>query len=97
MMSGLVKRSVLQTAVNHSRQLVMFLTRAEIDDCQDIIDKSAGKVFTFTNTAHFPRMLVNDPQVSERMVLRCECSHRQVCGVCERIGDQEQAALTYRK
>jgi len=97
MMSGLVKRSVLQTAITHSKQLIMFLTRAEIADCEDIIDKSAGEIFTLTNTAHFPRMLVHDPKVEERMVMRCACNHRQVCGVCERIGDQEQAQLAFRE
>lgn len=97
MMSGLVKRSVLQTAVTHSKQLILFLTRAEIADCEDIIDKTAGEIFTLSNTAHFPRMLVHDPDVEERMVTRCACSHRQVCAVCERIGDQEQSQLAFRE
>jgi DNA sulfur modification protein DndD len=70
MMSGYVKRSVLKTAIRESSQLVLFLTRAEIADCEEILDAEAGQVITLTNPAHYPRMLVNDPQVRERKVLR---------------------------
>ena len=89
MMSGYVKRSVLITAVRESSQLVLFLTRAEIRDCEEIIDREAGRIITLTNPAHYPRMLVNDPQVDERTVLRCECSHRQECTLCQREEDVE--------
>ena len=84
MMSGYVKRSVLKTAIRESSQLVLFLTRSELADCEEILDAEAGQVITLTNPAHYPRMLVNDPQVKERMVLRCECSHRQECELCQR-------------
>ena len=84
MMSGYVKRSVLRTAIRESTQLVLFLTRSEITDCEDILDQQAGTVITLTNTAHFPTMLVNDPNVSERSVLRCACNHREECSLCMR-------------
>ena len=84
MMSGYVKRSVLKTAIRESSQIVLFLTRSEIADCEEILDAEAGRVITLTNPAHYPRMLVNDPQVKERKVLRCECNHRQECGLCQR-------------
>ena len=32
-------------------------------------------------------MLVNDPQVSERTILRCECNHRNECRQCQRRMD----------
>lgn len=89
MMSGFVKRSVLKTAIRESSQLVLFLTRAEISDCEEIIDREAGRVITLTNPAHFPRMLVNDPRTNERTVLRCECNHRQECRLCQRRQDIE--------
>lgn len=84
MMSGYVKQSVLATAVRESSQLVLFLTRAEIRDCEEILDREAGQVVTLTNPAHYPRMLVNDPNVKDRTVLRCECNHRQECHLCQR-------------
>ena len=87
MMSGYVKRSVLKTAIRESSQLVLFLTRSEITDCEEILDKHAGQVITLTNPAHHPRMLVNDPQVNERTILRCNCNHRQECRLCQRILD----------
>jgi len=84
MMSGYVKQSVLKTAIRESSQLILFLTRSEIADCEEILDEEAGRVITLTNSAHYPRMLVNDPQVKERMTLRCECNHRRECSLCKR-------------
>ena len=90
MMSGYVKRSVLKTAIRESSQLVLFLTRSEIVDCEDILDAEAGRVITLTNPAHYPRMLVNDPQVQERKLLQCLCNHRKECPVCQRRLDLER-------
>ncbi|MYB19208.1 MAG: AAA family ATPase [Holophagales bacterium] len=84
MTSGFVKRSILRTAVRESTQLILFLTHDEIAGCEDILDETAGVVFTLTNPAHYPRMLINDPGVEERKVLRCECDHRTSCALCER-------------
>lgn len=84
MMSGYVKRSVLRTAIRESSQLLLFLTRSEITDCEEILDAEAGRVITLTNPTHYPRMLVNDPRANERTVLRCECNHRQECKLCQR-------------
>ena len=85
MMSGFVKKSVLTTAIRESSQLILFLTRSEITDCEDILDAEAANVITLTNPAHYPVMLVNDPQVHESTILQCECDHRQECTTCQRI------------
>ena len=87
MMSGYVKRSVLRTAIQESSQLVLFLTRSELTDCEEILDQWAGTVITLTNTAHFPTMLVHEPPGSELSVLRCNCSHREECTICMRRSD----------
>lgn len=87
MTSGYVKRSILRTTVRESAQLILFLTHDEIAGCEEIIDQAAGVVFTLTNPAHFPKMLVNDPGVEERKVLRCECDHRNECPLCHRHPD----------
>jgi DNA sulfur modification protein DndD len=87
MTSGFVKRSILRTAVRESSQLVLFLTHDEIAGCEEIIDEAAGVVFTLTNPAHYPKMLVNNPGVPERKVLRCECDHRSECQLCQRRAD----------
>jgi len=87
MMSGFVKREVLRTAIKESSQLVLFLTRAEIRDCEDILDEYAGEVITLTNPAHYPKMLAHEPPSSEIQILRCECNHRSECNLCARRTD----------
>ena len=89
MTSGYVKRSILRTAVRESTQLVLFLTHDEVAGCEEIIDEKGGRVFTLTNPAHYPTMLVNDPSVPERQVLRCECDHRSECQLCQRRADAQ--------
>ena len=87
MTSDYVKRSILRTAVRESSQLVLFLTPDEISGCEEIIDEAAGAIFTLTNPAHYPRMLVNDPGIVERKILRCDCDHRSECQLCQRRAD----------
>lgn len=84
MMSGYVKTSVLQKAIKESSQLVLFLTRAEIAGCEDILDDSIGEIITLTNPTHYPLMLKNDPGVEEMRLLQCNCDHRSECEICER-------------
>ena len=87
MTSGFVKRSILRTVVRESTQLILFLTHDEIAGCEEIIDDAAAVVSTLTNPAHYPKMLVNDPSVEERKVLRCGCDHRSECLLCHRRVD----------
>jgi DNA sulfur modification protein DndD len=89
MTSGFVKRSLLKTAIRESAQLILFLTHDEIAGCEEIIDEAAGTVVTLTNPAHYPRMLLNDPGVTERKVLRCGCNHRTECAQCQRRTDSD--------
>ena len=85
MMSGYVKSSVLTTAIRESSQLVLFLTRSEIADCESILDRDAAKVITLTNPAHYPTMLANEPPTNELTILKCTCDHRQECNICQRV------------
>ena len=87
MMSGYVKRSVLRTAIRESYQPVLFLTRSEIADCEEILNTEAGRVITLTNPAHYPTILKNPPPTPVRAILRCECDHRTECSLCERHVD----------
>ena len=89
MTSGFVKQSILRAAARESAQLILFLTHDEIAGCEEIIDEAAGVVFTLTNPAHYPKMLVNDPGVVERKVLRCVCDHRGACQLCQRRSNTE--------
>ena len=89
MMDGFVKRSVLKTTIQESSQLLLFLTRSEIKDCEDIIADKAGRIITITNSAHYPNILVNDPHIKEPQALRCECKDLGECEICKRRTDIE--------
>lgn len=84
MMSGFVKQSVLENTIREGSQTILFLTHDEINGVESIIDKYAGKVFTLTNPAHHPQMLVNKPTVTDSRIIRCDCDHRHTCEICER-------------
>ena len=84
MMSGYVKQAVLQHASQHSDQLVLMLTHSEINECEDILDRRVGRIYTLTNPAHYPRILINDPGTEDSRLLVCDCDHRSHCSVCER-------------
>ena len=84
MMSGYVKQAVLQLASQHSGQLVLMLTHSEISECEEILDRRAGRVYTLTNPAHYPNILVHDPGTEDSRLLVCNCDHRNHCEVCER-------------
>ncbi len=84
MMSGYIKRAVLRASCRESSQLVLLLTRSEIAGCEDIIDAEAGRIFTLTNTGHYPRMLEFEPDSDISEVVRCDCDHRNACQICQR-------------
>lgn len=88
MTSGLVRQSILRTAAENATQLVLFLTPAEIRDVEDLLDGYAGAVWTMSNTAHYPTMLVNEPSAEDLRVVVCPCGHREFCSLCERSGDE---------
>ena len=84
MMSGFVKQSVLLQTIKEGSQAILFLTHDEIKGVEEILDKHAGKVYTLTNPAHYPKMLRNEPTVSDSRIIKCSCNHNQTCDICER-------------
>lgn len=84
MAAGFVKTAILQIASQQSSQLILFLTHDEIKGCEEILDKYAGQVYTFTNPADYPKILISDPGIHDIRVLLCECNHRNHCKICER-------------
>lgn len=84
MTSGYVKTAILQLAAQQSSQLILFLTHDEIKGCEDILDTYAGQVYTFTNPAHYPKILINEPLVNDARILVCKCSHKKDCELCKR-------------
>lgn len=62
----------------------MFLTGSEVLGVEDLLDQYAGRVYTFTNAAHYPTKLLNDPGTNRTETLVCGCNHRQSCDLCRR-------------
>ncbi len=84
MMGTEVRQAVVSYAATHSSQLIMFLTGSEIVGVEDLLDRYAGESFTFTNSAHYPTKLINDPGTGRMETLVCRCNHRQSCELCKR-------------
>ncbi len=100
MMSGLVKKRVIElitapslTVSDIEKQVVLFLTRDEIQGVEAVIDARAGSIVTFTNSAHFPVAVVNDPVVEVPQILTCGCSHRQYCRLCALQNDRQYGLI----
>ena len=96
MMSGRVKQRVIELITQPEsgtgaveKQVVLFLTRDEIRGIEGILDDRAGRIFTLTNSDHYPVDLVNRPDVDSAEIIRCECNHRQVCSICARRNDDQ--------
>jgi DNA sulfur modification protein DndD len=96
MMSPEIKSAVLDVSTRESSQLILFLTRSEINDIEEVIDKKAGKIITLTNSDHYPDKLVNKPSTKYNEVITCDCSHRQFCDKCNRISDEKNNKYKYR-
>ena len=84
MMSGHVKQSVLNKTIEEGSQIILFLTPSEIKGVENILDSKAGKIYTFTNPAHYPRMLINKPSIDDARIILCSCNHRNYCDICAR-------------
>jgi hypothetical protein len=99
MMSGGVKRRVLEimgapvTANQPDRQVILFLTRSEIAQVEDLLDARAGVVFTLTNTGSGDLTRRSSDELPR--IVRCECNHRQYCAACSRR-DDAQYSLAHR-
>lgn len=84
MTSGHIRTSILKTIIDKSTQLVLFLTRAEIQGCEEIIGRNAGIEVTLTNTTHYPKILVNNPNKESPQMVLCKCRHNEDCNICKR-------------
>ena len=78
-------------------QVILFMTRAEIRDIEDLIDKYAGVITTITNSDHYPNDLVYDPSYKFPTVIKCSCDHRSSCKFCERKTDKNMLVKTRGK
>jgi DNA sulfur modification protein DndD len=101
MVAGGVKSRMVETitcstrAGQPERQVVLLLTRSEIRDVEELLDRRAGKVCTMTCSKDYPEDLVRNWNVDHPLVRVCQCNHRQSCRICARRYDQ-QHGITFR-
>ena len=69
-------------------QVVLFMTRSEIRDIEQLIQNRAGVITTLTCSKDYPVDLANDWGIGYPVVRTCSCDHTQVCQLCERRNDQ---------
>ena len=94
MTAGGVKRRMVEAITNEpgeggpNYQVVLLLTRSEIRDIEDLLGERAGATQTLSCNKDYPVDLVHDWSIDRPIVRRCDCSHRQLCEVCQRHYDE---------
>ena len=68
-------------------QAILFMTRSEIRDIEELIAERAGLVTTLTCSKDYPVDLVNDWSDGLPVVRTCPCDHEEICEVCARRTD----------
>ena len=95
MTAGGVKRRMVEAItepVSGDRpdyQVILLLTRSEINDIEDLLDERAGVDLTLSCSKDYPADLVHNWGATEPCIRRCDCSHRQFCDICERQKDAD--------
>ena len=93
MTSGAVKQRMVDLLTKPTSrdglpyQAILFMTRSEIRDIDDLVGERAGQITTLTCSKDYPVDLVNDWSDGKPIVRTCECSHTEICTVCERRSD----------
>ena len=69
-------------------QVVLFLTRSEIRDVEELIEERAGTVVTLSCSHHYPVDLVHAWDTDYPLSRVCPCNHRESCRICARRYDE---------
>ncbi len=101
MTSGAVKHRMVELltapadSANFSYQVILFMTRSEIRDIEQLIADRSGAITTLTCSKDYPRDLSNDWGDRFPTVRACECNHTEYCQLCQRRHDANR--LTCRE
>jgi DNA sulfur modification protein DndD len=99
MTSGGVKQRLVDLITAPSDQdfqVVLLMTRSEINGVEQLLDERAGVVQTLSCSNQYPVDLVNDWGAEKPEVRVCSCGHRETCQLCARRDDQGHN-LIYRE
>ncbi len=95
MVAGGVKSRMVEAITRPAKssdpsfQVVLLLTRSEIRDVEDLLDKRAGMLQTLSCSKDFPADLINDWNVDSPVIRSCTCDHRSSCHICARVYDRQ--------
>jgi len=84
MTSGPMRRSITEAMIKQTKQLVLLLTRSEIQGVEDILEAGAAAQLTLTCSHDYPIELVNKPKLKGSYTEVCSCGVNKQCRVCER-------------
>ncbi len=94
MVSGGVKSRMLDAVTQPPTdglpafQVILFLTRSELRDVEDLIDERAGNVMTLSCSEHYPADLTHPWNTHYPVSRICLCDHRHSCRTCARHYDK---------
>ena len=89
MTSGPVKREIVRQLIRNSRQLILFLTRDEIKNVDDLISEQNGSQITITRVGS--GAVKNQSAGTSPTIRVCECGIKSTCATCELVPDFEEA------
>ncbi len=101
MTSGAVKKRMVDRLTQPTKnnciryQVILFMTRSEIRDIEDLITMRAGDITTLTCSKDYPIDLVYEWSPDKPIVETCNCDHTQICKKCERRFDVQR--FNFRK
>lgn len=99
MVSGGVKSRMLNAVTKPPTdglptfQVVLFLTRAELRDVEELIDERAGNVMTLSCSEHYPADLTHSWDTDYPVSRICSCDHRHSCHTCARRYDNRHGII----
>ena len=74
-------------------QVILFLTRSELRDVEELIDDRAGSIMTLSCSEHYPVDLRYSWGSGFPMSRMCLCDHRHSCRICARRYDDRHGVL----
>ncbi len=74
-------------------QVILFLTRAELRDVEDLVDERAGNVMTLSCSEQYPADLTHSWATDYPVSRLCSCDHRHSCPTCARRYDERHGVI----
>ena len=71
-------------------QVILFMTRSEIRDVEQLLEQRTGKAITLSCSKDYPKDLVNNWETNEPTIRSCACSYAQYCSTCQRHTDKSR-------